>query len=227
MAEIPCHAVKSPFEAARQPGDPQLWASTASCDTSGLAERDLAGSAAKSEGLQREDNIFYWKPSKRQQEKKGSVHTPDTRPAHWAACPLSTGRVAKATGSPEHLPKKAAKFLTDGTGTDTGGRQPLKWKFANVSGCPGNQEPIWSWTCCVTTLLQASVSLSVNREAPFLYAFLLFDDLFKFQITFSKGNHNLQTIFKYSHPTSKKSLRQEKAEPYFHIADKRRLRETK
>lgn len=87
MAEIPCHAVKSPFEAVHQPGDPQLWASAASCNTSGLAERDLAGSAAKSKGLQREDNIFYWKPSKRQQEKKGSVHTPDTRPAHWAVCP--------------------------------------------------------------------------------------------------------------------------------------------
>lgn len=120
MAEIPCHAVKSPSEAARQPGDPQLRAGAASCNTSGLAERDLAGSAAKSKGLQREDNIFYWKPSKRQQEKKGSVHTPDTRPAHWAACPRSTGRVAKATGSPERLPKKAAKFLTDGTDADAG-----------------------------------------------------------------------------------------------------------
>lgn len=48
------------------------------------------------------------------------MHTPDTRPAHWAACPLGTGRVAKATGSPGHLPKKAAKFRTDGTDTDAG-----------------------------------------------------------------------------------------------------------
>lgn len=49
MAEIPCHAVKSPSEAARQPGDPQRhpraepWARAASCNTSGLDERELAG----------------------------------------------------------------------------------------------------------------------------------------------------------------------------------------
>lgn len=132
VAEIPCHAVKSPSEAAHQPGEPrrnlrpELRASTASCNTSGFAERDLAGGAAKSKGLQREDNIFYWKPSKRQREKKGSVHTPDTRPAHWAMCPLGTGWVAKATGSPGHLPKQAAKFLKDSTDTDRHGRQPLK-----------------------------------------------------------------------------------------------------
>lgn len=120
MAEIPCHAVKSPLKQLTSPEIRSCGPGAASCNTSELAERDLAGSAAKSKGLQREDNIFYWKPSKRQQEKKGSVHTPDTRPARWAVCPLGTGRVAKATASPGHLPKKAAKFLTDGTDTDTG-----------------------------------------------------------------------------------------------------------
>lgn len=49
VAEIPCHAVKSPFEAAHRLADPQrnlrpeLRARTASCNPSGLAERDLAG----------------------------------------------------------------------------------------------------------------------------------------------------------------------------------------
>lgn len=146
MAEILCHAVKSPSEAAHQPGDPQrnlrpeLRASTASCNTSGFAEQDLAGGAAKSQGLQREDNIFYWKPSKRQREKKGSMHTPDTRPAHWAVCPLSTGRVAKATGSPGHLPKKAAKFLKDSTDTDTGANL-LSEGFLKSVAAPGIGSP--------------------------------------------------------------------------------------
>lgn len=158
MAEIPCHAVKPPSEAAHRPGDPQLRASAASCNTSGLAERALAGSAAKSKGLQREDNIFYWKPSKRQQEKTGSVHTPDTRPAHWAVCPFSTDRVAKATVSPGHLPKKAAKFLTDGTDTNTGAnllsgglltsvavpgiRSPFSHRLAALPSTPGLSFPI-------------------------------------------------------------------------------------
>lgn len=45
MAEIPCHAVKSPFEVAPQLRDPQrnlrpeLQARTAECNTSGLTER--------------------------------------------------------------------------------------------------------------------------------------------------------------------------------------------
>lgn len=126
MAEIPCHAVKSPFEAAHQRGDRgepclELRARAAARNTSGLraGSGQQAGGAAKRKSLQREDNIFYWKPSKSRQAKTGSAHTPGTRPAHWAVCPLSTSRMAKATGSSRPLPKKAAKFLKDGTDTDT------------------------------------------------------------------------------------------------------------
>lgn len=124
MAEIPCHAVKSPFEAAHQRGDrgepcPELRARAAARNTSGLrvGSGRQAGGAAKRKSLQREENIFYWKPSKSRRAETGSAHTPGTRPAHWAICPLSTGWMAKATGSSQPLPKKAAKFLKDGTDT--------------------------------------------------------------------------------------------------------------
>lgn len=66
------------------------------------------------------------------------MHTADTRPAHWAVCPFSTGRVAKATGSPEHLPKKAVKFLTDGTDT---GANLLGGGFLKSLAAPGISSP--------------------------------------------------------------------------------------
>lgn len=94
VAEIPCHVVKSlskQLMACRPSVEPvpRALASTTSYNPSGRrqAKRELAGGSAKKKGLQREDNIFYWTPSKRQGEKTGHSHTPDTRPAHWASAP--------------------------------------------------------------------------------------------------------------------------------------------
>lgn len=134
MAEIPCHAVKSPFEAAHQleilsetcnrswgPGQPR--------GTRGLAERELVDSAAKRKGLQREDNIFYWKPSKDSEKRRAACTRPTPGLPTGLSAP-STVQMAKATGSPRHLPKKAAKFLMDGRHR----HHPLQWRLSKVSG---------------------------------------------------------------------------------------------
>lgn len=91
VAEIPRHAIKSPFEAAPRRGDPRRALRpgpppVTQAGTERGAGRRAAG-AAKRKGLQREENIFYWKPSKSQREKTGPAHTPDTRPARCAVCP--------------------------------------------------------------------------------------------------------------------------------------------
>ena len=96
MAEIPCHAVKSPFEAALQPGDPQgnlrpePWPEPPHVTPVG---------AAKRKSLQREDNIFSWKLSKRQQKRAAAC----ARPAPG----LPTGLSAPSAQAARPKPRQA------------------------------------------------------------------------------------------------------------------------
>lgn len=69
---------------------------------------------------------------------------------------------------PRASPKESCKIPN---GWHRHRRQPLKWRFSKVTGCPRNQEPIWPQASCITTLFQASVSPSINKEALFLYTF--------------------------------------------------------
>lgn len=97
-------------------------------------------------------------------EKRAAARTRPTPGLPTGPAAPYTGRVAKATGSPRHLPEQAAKFLMDGADadTDTGASllsgASLKW--------PRESEADGSQGLTATAQLQASVFPSVNREAP-------------------------------------------------------------
>lgn len=134
-AEIPCHAVNTtppggpPSAAAPQPGDPRRnlppepRARVASCNTSGLAEQELAGGGrpALPRGRASREGITFATGSLLKDSEKRTAAcarpTPGLPTGPPARPPRHGPRRAKATGSPRHRPKTAEKFLAGGTGT--------------------------------------------------------------------------------------------------------------
>ena len=171
MAEIPCHAVKSPFEEARQPGGLQLRASTASCNTSGLAERDLAVALPRARASRERITFSTGSLLKDSKKRQAACTRPTPSLPAGPSAPPQHRPGGQSHGKPRASPKESCK-IPNGWHRHRHRCQALKWRFANVSGCPRNQEPIRPRAYSVTTLFQDSVSPPVNREAPFLYTFL-------------------------------------------------------
>lgn len=216
VAEIPCHAVKPPSAAAHQPGDPQrhlrpeLRARAASCNTSGPAEWELVGSGrpALPRGRASRERITFATGSLLKDGEKRTAAC--TRPTPG----LPMGRLppwAQATdgqshGTPTASPKESCKIPSR---WHRPRRLPLKQRFSKLRGGHGNQVSIWPRTCCYRPTPGLSFPICKLRGC-FLTHVLRFDSLFTFQKAFSTGDHNLQTIFTGSHPTSKMLERQEK-----------------
>lgn len=132
--------------------------------------------------------------------------------AQHQACPL--GRLppsAQATdgqshGTPTALRKESCKIPSR---WHRHRHLPLKQRFSKLRDGHENQVSIWPCTCCYRPTPGLSFPICKLRGC-FLTHVLRFDSLFTFQKAFSTGDHNLQTIFTGSHPTSKMLERQKK-----------------
>lgn len=147
--------------------------------------------------------------------------------AQHQACPL--GRLppsAQATdgqshGTPTALRKESCKIPSR---WHRHRHLPLKQRFSKLRDGHENQVSIWPCTCCYRPTPGLSFPICKLRGC-FLTHVLRFDSLFTFQKAFSTGDHNLQTIFTGSHPTSKMLERQKKKKnpglyfTPFHITD--------